>query len=171
MRPCYHCHNNIGRFGASTFRGVDQFQVGTPVPRTTCNFTIDGLNKKTGDIMTPTYPGVYPKDLTCAYRFLGKKGQRIRLEFRDFDTFYGGPQLVFLFISILKILLCKFYFILFLAVHWIRSMFLTDSITDHRSLDAIAASSAMSSSTRRNTNCLSPSRRSNGRPTRRTVVS
>lgn len=66
--------------------------MGTPVPRTTCNFTIDGLVKRTGDIMTPTYPGVYPKDLACSYKFVGKKGQRIRLEFRDFDTFYGGPQ-------------------------------------------------------------------------------
>ena len=84
--------NNVLRLGASCFRGVDQFQVGTPVPKTTCNFTIDGVGKRTGDIMTPTYPGVYPKDLACAYRFSGKKGQRIRLEFRDFDTFYGGPQ-------------------------------------------------------------------------------
>ncbi|XP_046653387.1 bone morphogenetic protein 1-like isoform X1 [Daphnia pulicaria] len=78
--------------GTYLFFKDDQFQVGTPVPRTTCNFTIDGLVKRQGDIMTPTYPGVYPKDMTCAYKFVGKKGQRIRLEFRDFDTFYGGPH-------------------------------------------------------------------------------
>ncbi|XP_032784662.2 LOW QUALITY PROTEIN: cubilin [Daphnia magna] len=78
--------------GTYLFFKDDQFQVGTHVPRTTCNFTIDGLVKRQGDIVTPTYPGVYPKDLTCAYKFIGKKGQRIRLEFRDFDTFYGGPH-------------------------------------------------------------------------------
>lgn len=74
----------------------DQFQIGTAVPKTICNFSIDGLVKRQGDIMTPTYPGVYPKDLSCAYKLSGKKGQRIRVEFRDFDTFYGGPQYVYI---------------------------------------------------------------------------
>ena len=70
----------------------DRYQVGTPVPRTTCTFTINGLLKRQGEILTPTYPGTYPKDLACAYKFVGKKGQRIRIEFRDFDVFYGGAQ-------------------------------------------------------------------------------
>ena len=30
--------------------------------------------------------------LNCEYRFVGKPGQRIRLEFRDFDLFMGGHQ-------------------------------------------------------------------------------
>ena len=42
--------------------------------------------------MTPTYPGAYPKNISCWWKFSGQKGQRIRLEFRDFDFFYGGSQ-------------------------------------------------------------------------------
>ncbi len=45
-----------------------------------------------GEIMTPTYPGTYPKNMECAYKFIGEAGQRMRLEFRDFDLFYGGAQ-------------------------------------------------------------------------------
>lgn len=71
---------------------TDRYQVGTPVPRTKCTFTINGLLKRQGMILTPTYPGTYPKDLSCAYKFVGAKGQRIRIEFRDFDVLYGGAQ-------------------------------------------------------------------------------
>lgn len=48
--------------------------------------------KRTGFIMSPTYPGAYPKNILCTYQFTGKTSQRIRLEFRDFDLFFGGPQ-------------------------------------------------------------------------------
>ena len=50
-------------------------------------FTI-GYNWKT------FYEGTYPKNIRCGYKFLGEPGQRIRLEFRDFDLFYGGAQWV-----------------------------------------------------------------------------
>ena len=30
--------------------------------------------------------------MKCAYKFIGEQGQRIRLEFRDFDLFYGGAK-------------------------------------------------------------------------------
>ena len=42
--------------------------------------------------MSPTYPGTYPKDLHCSYQFIGRENQRLRIEFRDFDLFYGGAQ-------------------------------------------------------------------------------
>ena len=38
------------------------------------------------------HPGTYPKNIRCGYKFIGEPGQRIRLEFRDFDLFYGGAQ-------------------------------------------------------------------------------
>ena len=76
-----------------------------------CTFTIrsnryKGRNR-TGDLFSPTYPGLasrdhssiilfllgtYPKNIKCGYKFIGDPGQRIRLEFRDFDLFYGGAQ-------------------------------------------------------------------------------
>jgi hypothetical protein len=45
-----------------------------------------------GEVMTPTYPGIYPKNMLCSYKFIGEPNQRLRLEFRDFDLFYGGAQ-------------------------------------------------------------------------------
>lgn len=86
--------------GTYVFLKEDRYVVGTPIPRTTCSYTIDGLLKRQGEILTPTYPGVYPKNLHCTYKFVGKKGQRIRLEFRDFDIFYGGPHCPFDAVSV-----------------------------------------------------------------------
>jgi hypothetical protein len=71
------------------------YEIGTPVPNTPCSFTVHVTSKKQGMIVSPTYPGAYPKDLSCNYQFLGLTGQRIRIEFRDFDLFFGGPQYVF----------------------------------------------------------------------------
>lgn len=49
-------------------------------------------DNRTGNIISPTYPGAYPKDMSCTYQFTGKSSQRVRIEFRDFDLFFGGPQ-------------------------------------------------------------------------------
>jgi hypothetical protein len=70
-----------------------RYVVGTPVPRTLCSYTIlASSNKGIGELLSPTYPGVYPKNLSCSYKFIGSAGQRVRIEFRDFDVFYGGQQ-------------------------------------------------------------------------------
>lgn len=53
---------------------------------------INSTLKRTGNILTPTYPGTYPKNLVCTYKFFGEPRQRVRIEFRDFDLFFGGPQ-------------------------------------------------------------------------------
>lgn len=66
--------------------------MGTPAPNSPCSYVVNATIKKTGDIISPTYPGAYPKDMTCTYLFLGQPRQRVRLEFRDFDLFFGGPQ-------------------------------------------------------------------------------
>lgn len=69
-----------------------EFEVGVLVPKSICSYTVNVANKRTGFIQSPTYPGAYPKDLICTYQFIGRSNQRIRLEFRDFDLFFGGPQ-------------------------------------------------------------------------------
>ncbi|KAM0732404.1 Cubilin [Formica fusca] len=78
--------------GIYRFLNASEYEVGTPTPNTPCSFTIDAEAKRTGNILSPTYPGTYPKNLTCSYQFTGKTGQRVRLEFRDFDLYFGGPH-------------------------------------------------------------------------------
>lgn len=68
------------------------FVAGTPVPNEICSFTVDSDHRREGEFLSPTYPGVYPKNLNCNYLFRGVKGQRVKLEFMDFDLHYGGPQ-------------------------------------------------------------------------------
>lgn len=83
-----------------------EYEVGTPAPSTPCSFIVNSTIKRNGTILSPTYPGTYPKDLLCTYKFIGNKGQRIRLEFRDFDLFFGGPQYVYIYNSISSIDIC-----------------------------------------------------------------
>ncbi|XP_024085153.1 cubilin isoform X2 [Cimex lectularius] len=86
--------------GRYSFINDSEYQIGTPAPTSLCSYTIHAEQKRQGNIVSPTYPGSYPKDLTCTYLLLGKPGQRVRLEFRDFDLFYGGPHCPF---DVLKI--------------------------------------------------------------------
>ncbi|XP_039306033.1 cubilin isoform X8 [Solenopsis invicta] len=81
--------------GIYRFLNASEYEVGTPEPSTPCTFIIHAETKRTGNILSPTYPGTYPKDLICSYQFVGQRGQRVRLEFRDFDLFFGGPQYIF----------------------------------------------------------------------------
>ncbi|KOC68946.1 Tolloid-like protein 1 [Habropoda laboriosa] len=78
--------------GTYAFINASEFEVGTPAPSTPCSFTVNSEHKRNGNILSPTYPGTYPKGLTCSYQFTGKAGQRVRLEFRDFDLFFGGQH-------------------------------------------------------------------------------
>ncbi|XP_021958123.2 uncharacterized protein LOC110854036 isoform X3 [Folsomia candida] len=82
--------------GTYSFINESRYVVGTPVPRTLCSYTIlASSNKGIGELLSPTYPGVYPKNLSCSYKFIGSPGQRVRIEFRDFDVFYGGQHCPF----------------------------------------------------------------------------
>ncbi|OQR78514.1 cubilin-like [Tropilaelaps mercedesae] len=82
--------------GTYEFINASRFIVGTPTsPSAICSFNIYGTQKREGDFYSPTYPGVYPKNLDCQYRFIGTKGQRIRLEFMDFDLSFGGTHCPF----------------------------------------------------------------------------
>ena len=87
---------------AGTFQFIpeDKYKLGTPIttnlqhPRAErCTYRITPTSDvKRGEIMSPTYPGTYPKDLACSYQLMGAENQRIRIEFRDFHLFYGGAQ-------------------------------------------------------------------------------
>ncbi|XP_050446232.1 tolloid-like protein 1 isoform X2 [Cataglyphis hispanica] len=78
--------------GIYRFINASEYEVGIPAPNTPCSFMIDVETKRNGTILSPTYPGTYPKNLTCSYQFIGTPGQRVRLEFRDFDLYFGGPH-------------------------------------------------------------------------------
>nr|XP_012138294.1 PREDICTED: cubilin isoform X3 [Megachile rotundata] len=78
--------------GTYAFVNASEYEVGTPAPSTPCSFTVNSEHKRSGNILSPTYPGTYPKGLTCSYKFIGKHSQRVRLEFRDFDLYFGGPH-------------------------------------------------------------------------------
>lgn len=79
-------------FSLSLFVFAALFEVGTPITGTPCSFTVTPHKNKSDVFISPTYPGAYPKDMSCTYHFIGEPSQRVRLEFRDFDLFFGGPQ-------------------------------------------------------------------------------
>ncbi|XP_043464609.1 dorsal-ventral patterning tolloid-like protein 1 isoform X2 [Leptopilina heterotoma] len=86
--------------GWYSFINASEYEIGTPVPSLPCSFIINATLKRTGNILSPTYPGTYPKDLICTYQFMGKIGQRVRLEFRDFDLFFGGLHCPFDYVKV-----------------------------------------------------------------------
>ncbi|XP_047737620.1 bone morphogenetic protein 1-like isoform X2 [Hyalella azteca] len=81
--------------GTYKFINDSKYSVGVKAPDQDCGFVVNVDVKKHGEFLSPTYPGVYPKNITCYWKFVGKHDQRIRLEFRDFDLFYGGPHCPF----------------------------------------------------------------------------
>ncbi|KAL1490915.1 hypothetical protein ABEB36_011588 [Hypothenemus hampei] len=87
-------------FGRYAFINDSEFEVGASLGSGPCNFLVKNNDKRTGNIASPTYPGAYPKNLLCSYQFLGGSGQRVRLEFRDFDLFYGGQHCPFDFVRV-----------------------------------------------------------------------
>ncbi|KAF2360157.1 Low-density lipoprotein (LDL) receptor class A repeat [Trinorchestia longiramus] len=72
-----------------------KYSVGIKAPDQECGFVVNVNMLKNGEFLSPTYPGVYPKNITCYWKFVGNADQRVRLEFRDFDLFYGGPHCPF----------------------------------------------------------------------------
>ncbi|XP_056630783.1 tolloid-like protein 2 [Diorhabda sublineata] len=104
MALSYHTDKNASTndifMGKYEFINDTEFEVGTPLAGGPCNFLVKGSVKHTGSILTPTYPGAYPKALHCSYQFLGSPGERIRLEFRDFDLFFGGPHCPFDYVKV-----------------------------------------------------------------------
>jgi len=77
------------------FISAKPFRMGKPAPPDVCGWTIEkgkkGKKDKKGEIMTPNYPGMYPSGLFCFYKFKGRPGDRIRLDFEHFDL-YGDDN-------------------------------------------------------------------------------
>ncbi|VDK42953.1 unnamed protein product [Anisakis simplex] len=78
--------------GHYTFISDARYNVGRQLSPGTCSFVIDSKTRKRGTILSPTYPGTYPKNFHCSYLLNGKPGQRIRFFFRDFDIYFGGEH-------------------------------------------------------------------------------
>lgn len=70
---------------------AEPYQMGEPA-LFACGWTINAGMQPEGFIMAPYYPAVYPDDLDCYYKLEGRPGQRIKLEFIDFDLYSGGDQ-------------------------------------------------------------------------------
>ncbi|XP_034131223.1 cubilin isoform X3 [Drosophila guanche] len=88
--------------GTFRFINASEYEIGIPIAGSPCSYTITpsmSVNK-TGTLISPTYPGAYPKDMSCTYQFLGESNQRVRLEFRDFDLFFGGPHCPFDYVKV-----------------------------------------------------------------------
>ncbi|XP_046913472.2 uncharacterized protein LOC124494340 isoform X1 [Dermatophagoides farinae] len=86
--------------GTYEFVNATPYVAGTPMPNEICSYTIYSEVRREGEFMSPTYPGVYPKNITCYYLFKGVKGQRVKLEFMDFDLFYGGSHCPYDYVKI-----------------------------------------------------------------------
>ncbi|XP_038112468.1 uncharacterized protein LOC6035079 isoform X2 [Culex quinquefasciatus] len=86
--------------GRYAFINESEYEIGQPVIGSTCSYVINFAQKRTGAIISPTYPGAYPKDMSCTYQFIGKPNQRVRIEFRDFDLFFGGPHCPFDYVRV-----------------------------------------------------------------------
>ena len=66
--------------------------MGVPANYGACGWTMSANRTSKGEILAPYYPAVYPDNLECWYKLEGRPGQRIKLEFTDFDLYYGGDQ-------------------------------------------------------------------------------
>ncbi|XP_062617023.1 cubilin-like isoform X1 [Saccostrea cucullata] len=79
-----------GFYGSFRFIDASIYEVGTKSPSYYCSYTINSLYEKTGNIISPTYPGVYPDNFNCSYSLHGLVGERIQIQFNDFSLFHGG---------------------------------------------------------------------------------
>ncbi|RUS90460.1 hypothetical protein EGW08_001801 [Elysia chlorotica] len=50
-----------------------------------CVFNYQSSVKSHGEITSPNYNGLYPRNTECHYLFYGKENERVRIEFVDFD--------------------------------------------------------------------------------------
>ena len=71
---------------------LEPYKMGQPAQFGACGWTINSVSRPEGIVMAPFYPAVYPDNLDCYYKMEGKDGQRVRLEFTDFDIYHGGDQ-------------------------------------------------------------------------------
>ena len=66
------------------------YSAGSTAAPGTCGQTITSLQSAT--VLSPTYPGMYPDNIFCFYKIIGRPGQRVKLTFEDIDLYSGGEQ-------------------------------------------------------------------------------
>ncbi|XP_060067678.1 bone morphogenetic protein 1-like [Ylistrum balloti] len=91
---------DAGFNGSFTFIDASVYAIGTQTDPDTCNFTINGVRKPFGYIVSPTYPGFYPDRLHCNYLLQGAPGQRIHIKFIDFSLYHGGDYCPFDYVRV-----------------------------------------------------------------------
>ncbi|KAK2162713.1 hypothetical protein LSH36_93g07052, partial [Paralvinella palmiformis] len=76
------------------------YTVGTPAASNACGQKIYGDSLPRGTLLSPTYPGMYPDNIFCYYKLIGKPGQRIKFTFNDLDMYSGGEHCPYDYIKI-----------------------------------------------------------------------
>ncbi|XP_055954613.1 dorsal-ventral patterning tolloid-like protein 1 isoform X2 [Patella vulgata] len=92
--------NYAGFCGNYEFFDASMYDIGTKAPPMACGYTIRSEARSKGYIISPTYPGMYPDNMYCYYKFQGKPGQRIKLIFTDFSLFHGDEYCPFDYLKI-----------------------------------------------------------------------
>ncbi|XP_059153997.1 suppressor of lurcher protein 1-like [Physella acuta] len=54
--------------------------------RGTCSFNYQSSVKQSGEIMSPNYNGLYPRNTECHYLFYGRGNERVHIVFVEFDV-------------------------------------------------------------------------------------
>ena len=82
----------LSPYAATDTKDETEQETSSPPPTQVCQAEIIHITNIIDQWSNPYLLGTYPKNIKCGYKFIGDPGQRIRLEFRDFDLFYGGAQ-------------------------------------------------------------------------------
>ncbi|KFD70157.1 hypothetical protein M514_09537 [Trichuris suis] len=92
----FHVRSNSvggqGFAGTYSFISESPYSIGTQLNVKECHYLIYSSQLPNGSILSPTYPGKYPGNMHCIYQIIGEPGERIRLEFEDFDVYFGGDH-------------------------------------------------------------------------------
>ncbi|KAI3389212.1 hypothetical protein SNEBB_007213 [Seison nebaliae] len=67
-------------------RGIKKRQDEFQRPSDTCFYYFTSEDRE-GKFYSPTYPGLYPKHMLCDYKFVGRNGERVQIEFENFELF------------------------------------------------------------------------------------
>ena len=97
LLPCFaHCTHSADMQHIvynCLFYFAGRYTIGTPHHEDgVCGQIIRSENVPQGILLSPTYPGMYPDNVFCYYKILGKPGQRIKFTFLDLDLYFGGQQ-------------------------------------------------------------------------------
>lgn len=70
---------------------LEPYNLGRKSPEE-CVYEYNSESTESGVFMSPTYPGTYPNNLNCTYKFVGKPDQRVSIHFEEILIHYGADQ-------------------------------------------------------------------------------